>query len=330
MCFTLREGSVVILKVLSVVIPIYNEIDIEPNIVRVINVLRSAGINYEIILVDDGSKNSAWNEISDIVDKHENVRGIAFSRNFGKESALCAGLDMAEGDCAICLDSDMQFPPEVIPDMFRLWEQGWEVVEGVKKQRQKEGLMYKACAGTFYALLKKFAGIDLKNASDFRLLDRAAIDAWKAMPERQTFFRGMSSWVGFKRIKYEFDVADREVGESKWSIKALVNFAIDAVTSFTAAPLYAVMVFGGIFFLFTVVMAIQTLYMKLRGYALGGFTTVIILQLLTSAVCLSGLGIVGVYIKKIYEEVKGRPRYIIRRIIGKETKDNGADSEDIK
>ena len=318
----------VVLKTLSVVIPIYNETGIEPNIVRVINVLKSAGIDYEIILVDDGSSNGAWNEISDIADKHENVRAIAFSRNFGKESALCAGLDMAEGGCAICLDSDMQFPPEVIPDMFRLWEQGWEVVEGVKRQRQREGFMYKACAGMFYALLKKFAGIDLKNASDFRLLDRAAIDAWKEMPERQTFFRGMSSWVGFKRIKYEFDVADREVGRSKWSLKSLAGFAIDAVTSFTAAPLYAAMVFGGVFFLFTVVMAIQTLYMKIRGYALGGFTTVIILQLLTSAVCLSGLGIMGVYIKKIYEEVKGRPRYIIRRIIGKETKDNGAKSED--
>ncbi|MCH5209649.1 MAG: glycosyltransferase family 2 protein [Oscillospiraceae bacterium] len=318
------------MKVLSVVIPIYNETGIEPNIARVINVLKSADINYEIILVDDGSKNSAWNEISDIVDKYENVRGIAFSRNFGKESALCAGLDMAEGDCAVCLDSDMQFPPEVIPDMFRLWEQGWEVVEGVKKQRQKEGLMYKLCAGTFYTLLKKLAGIDLRNASDFRLLDRVAIDAWKAMPERQTFFRGMSSWVGFKRIKYEFDVADREIGESKWSLKALINFAIDAVTSYTAAPLYAVIMFGSLFFLFTVIMAIQTLYMKIRGYALGGFTTVIILQLLTSAVCLFGLGVVGVYIKKIYEEVKNRPRYIIRRVIGKEENNNGEQSEDNK
>lgn len=311
------------LKTLSVVIPIYNEVNLEPNIVRVINALTAANINYEIILVDDGSKNSAWNEISDIVDKYDNIHGIAFSRNFGKESALCAGLDYASGDCAVCLDSDMQFPPEVIPDMYKLWEEGYEVVEGIKKKRQNERLMYKLCAGTFYALLKRLADIDLKNASDFRLLDRAAIDAWKSMPEKQTFFRGMSSWVGFKRIQYEFDVADREIGESKWSLKALVGFAIDAVTSYTAAPLYAATICGIVFLLFAAVMAVQTLYMKICGGALGGFTTVILLQLITSAALLLGIGVTGIYIKKIYEEVKGRPRYIIRRIIGKEKTENG-------
>lgn len=306
------------MKTLSVVIPIYNEVNLEPNIVRVMNVLKSADINYEIILVDDGSRNNAWNEISDIVDKYDHVYGITFSRNFGKESALCAGLDYATGDCAICLDSDMQFPPEVIPEMYKLWEEGYEVVEGVKKKRQKEGLMYKLCAGTFYTLLKKMADIDLKNASDFRLLDRSAIEAWKSMPEKQTFFRGMSSWVGFKRIQFEFDVADREEGESKWTLKGLIRFAIDAVTSYTATPLYVATVLGCIFLLFALIMTVQTLYMKLHGDALDGFTTVILLQLITSAVLLLGIGIAGIYIKKIYEEVKCRPRYIIRRIIGEE------------
>ncbi len=312
------------MKVLSVVIPIYNEVNIEHNIVRVMNVLNSASINYEIILVDDGSKNSAWNEISDIVDKYDNVLGVAFSRNFGKESALCAGLDIASGDCAVCLDSDMQFPPELIPEMYALWQNGYEVVEGVKKQRQKEGLMYKLCAGTFYALLKKTSDIDLKNSSDFRLLDRTAIDAWKEMPEKQTFFRGMSSWVGFKRIQYEFEVADREDGESKWSFKSLVRLAVDAVTSYTAAPLHVATVFGLIFFVFAVIMGVQTIYMKIRGGALGGFTTVILLQLLIGAILLLGLGVIGIYIKNIYEEVKSRPRYIIRRVIGKE-KSNDAE-----
>lgn len=307
---------------LSVVIPIYNEIHIEQGVVRVIDILTKSNINHEILLVDDGSKNEAWNEISDIVDKYDNVKGIAFSRNFGKESALCAGLDNASGDCAICLDADMQFPPEVIPDMYKLWEEGYEVVEGIKKQRQKEGFLYKICAKSFYSFLKNLADIDLKNASDFRLLDRKAIEAWKSMPERQTFFRGMSSWVGFKRIRYEFEVADRAEGKSKWSPKSLIGFAIDSVTSYTAAPLYASIALGTLFLIFTLIMFIQTLYMKLTGEALGGFTTVIILQLLSSAVMLFGIGIVGVYIKKIYEEVKGRPRYIIRRIIGKEKTNN--------
>ena len=300
-------------KVLSVVIPIYNEINIEPNITRVMDVLSNAEIKYEIILVDDGSRNNAWEEISDIVDKYEGIIGIAFSRNFGKESALCAGLDAATGDCAICLDSDMQFPPEVIPDMYKLWEEGYEVVEGVKKKRQKESLMYKLCAGTFYSFLKKSSNIDLRNSSDFRLLDRAAIDAWKEMPEKQTFFRGMSSWVGFKRYQYEFEVADRIEGESKWSFKRLIGLAVDAVTSYTAAPLYAASIFGIIFF----VMGIQTLYMYVLGKAQSGFTTVILLLLFIGAVILLGLGVIGIYIKKIYEEVKGRPRYIISRVIGK-------------
>ena len=277
-------------KVLSVVIPIYNEINIEPNITRVMDVLSNAEIKYEIILVDDGSRNNAWEEISDIVDKYEGIIGIAFSRNFGKESALCAGLDAATGDCAICLDSDMQFPPEVIPDMYKLWEEGYEVVEGVKKKRQKESLMYKLCA---------------------------AIDAWKEMPEKQTFFRGMSSWVGFKRYQYEFEVADRIEGESKWSFKRLIGLAVDAVTSYTAAPLYAASIFGIIFFVFAVVMGIQTLYMYVLGKAQSGFTTVILLLLFIGAVILLGLGVIGIYIKKIYEEVKGRPRYIISRVIGK-------------
>ena len=304
-------------KVLSVVIPIYNEVNIEPNITRVMEVLSNAKIKYEIILVDDGSRNNAWGEISDIVDKYEGIIGIAFSRNFGKESALCAGLDAATGDCAICLDSDMQFPPEVIPDMYKLWEEGYEVVEGVKKKRQKESLMYKLCAGTFYSFLKKSSNIDLRYSSDFRLLDRAAIDAWKEMPEKQTFFRGMSSWVGFKRYQYEFEVADRIEGESKWSFKRLIGLAVDAVTSYTAAPLYAASIFGIIFFVFAVVMGIQTLYMYVLGKAQSGFTTVILLLLFIGAVILLGLGVIGIYIKKIYEEVKGRPRYIISRVIGK-------------
>lgn len=306
------------MKKLSVIIPVYNEVNLEPSIKRVIDILVKAGIEYEIILVDDGSKNNAWNEISDIKDKYSGIIGIAFSRNFGKESALCAGLDNASGDCAICLDADMQFPPEVIPEMYKLWEQGWEVVEGVKKKRQKTGFIYNFCSVAFYNILKKTSGIDLNNASDFRLLDRAAIDAWKSMPEKQTFFRGMSTWVGFKRYKFEFDVADRLEGESKWSAKGLISFAIDSVTSYTAAPLHIASVTGFLFLIFAIIMAVQTLYMKFTGNAQSGFTTVILIQLITSAIMLMCVGILGIYIKKIYEETKNRPRYIISRIIKSE------------
>lgn len=310
------------LKVLSVIIPIYNEVNIEQNILYVADILKTAEIEHEIILIDDGSKNNAWEEIVSLCEKNDNVKGILFSRNFGKESALCAGLDAATGDCAVCLDADMQFPPEAIPEMYKLWEQGYEVIEGVKKHRQKESFIYKISAGAFYSLLRRTSDIDLKNSSDFRLLDRAVIDAWKQMPEKQTFFRGMSTWVGFKRIEYEFEVADRADGESKWSMKSLIKLAVDAITSYTAAPLYIATFCGLIFFVFALILGIQTVYKKICGSALGGFTTVILLQLLIGSILMLGLGVVGIYIKKIYEEVKCRPRYVIKRAIDKETISN--------
>lgn len=302
-------------KLLSVIMPIYNEVHLEPGFLRLTGVLQQAGIPYEIIMIDDGSKNGVWEEISGLAEKYPHVRAAGFSRNFGKESALCAGLDMTKGACAVCIDSDMQFPPEQIPKMYSLWEEGYEVVEGVKRKRQKEGLVYKICSQTFYKILYRLSGIDLKNGCDFRLLDRSVIEAWKQMPEKQTFFRGMSSWVGFKRIQFEFDVENRMEGKSKWSLKSLIGLAIDSVTSYTAVPLYAAAVFGLIFFLFAIIMGIQTLYMFASGSAQNGFTTVILLILIVGSILMSCLGVIGIYLKKIYEEVKGRPRYIIARTI---------------
>ena len=300
-------------KLLSVIMPIYNEINIEPNFLRLVRVLDDAGIKHEVIMIDDGSVNGAWDEISEIVDKYPDVTAISFSRNFGKESAICAGLDCAEGDCVICVDSDMQFPPEEIPNMYKLWEDGYEIVEGVKKKRQNEGFIYRLCSKTFYSTLKKLSGIDLKNGSDFRLLGRAAVEAWRSMPEKQTFFRGMSSWIGFRRVQYPFEVADRTEGASKWSIGALARLAVDAVTSYTALPLYLSAVMGMIFFFFAIVMGIQTLYMFISGHAQNGFTTVILLLLIIGSSVMLGMSIIGIYIKKIYEETKGRPRYITRQ-----------------
>ncbi len=301
---------------LSVIMPIYNENDIYKGVERTIGVLTSANIPYEIILVDDGSTNNSWNEISNLADKYDTITAIALSRNFGKENALCAGLDAATGACCLCIDSDMQHPPEVIPEMYRLWkEEGFEVVEGVKNARIKENLLYRFCAKSFYSLLKKIADIDLQNASDFRLLDRAALEAWKLMPEKVAFFRGMSSWIGFKRTQVFFDVSERETGKSKWSVKSLIKLALNAITSYSSVPLYFSTCFGMIFLLFFMILFIETLYMKFSGHAQSGFTTVIILQLIIGAITMINIGIIGIYIKKIYEEVKNRPRYIIQRVI---------------
>lgn len=303
-------------NMLSVVMPIYNEIQIAVGVERTIDVLKKADIPYELILVDDGSTNNCWNEMTDLAKKYDTITAIALSRNFGKESALCAGLDAVKGDCCICIDSDMQHPPEIIPEMYRLWrDEGYEVVEGVKNARIKENPFYRFCAKSFYNILKKLSDIDLQNASDFRLLDKTALEAWRSMPEKETFFRGMSSWIGFRRTQVYFDVSEREIGTSKWSAKSLIKLAINAVTSYSSVPLYFATCFGMMFLFFFLVMFVQTLYMKLNGYAQSGFTTVIILQLIIGSVTMINIGIIGIYIKKIYEEAKNRPRYIIRRIV---------------
>ncbi len=302
-------------KMLSVVMPIYNETQIAIGVERTMDVLENANIPYEIILVDDGSTNNSWNEMTDLARKYDTVTAIALSRNFGKESALCAGLDAVKGGCSVCIDSDMQHPPEIIPEMYRLWlEEGYEVVEGVKNARIKENPLYRLCAKTFYSVLKKISDIDLQNASDFRLLDKIALDAWRSMPEKETFFRGMSSWIGFRRTQVYFDVSEREIGTSKWSTKNLIKLAVNAITSYSSVPLYFATCFGLLFLLFFLIMFVQTLYMKFNGHAQDGFTTVIILQLIIGSVTMINIGIIGIYIKKIYEEAKNRPRYIIRRI----------------
>lgn len=310
---------------LSVVMPIYNETNIEVGVKRVMSVLEGADIPYEIILVDDGSKNDSFNQISDLALKYDRVVAIGLSRNFGKEHALCAGLDNVSGDCCICMDSDMQHPPEYIPEMYRLWkEEKYEVVEGIKKARIKESIVYRLCAKNFYRVLNKMSGIDLQNASDFRLLDREALEAWKSLPERVPFFRGMSSWIGFRRTQVYFEVEEREFGETKWTLKGLIRLAIDSITSYSSVPLYFSTMFGAILMIFFFALFVQTLFMKINGHAQDGFTTVIILQLVIGAITMINIGIIGIYIKKIYEETKGRPRYIIRKIIKKEKEnDNG-------
>ena len=307
-------------KRVSIVVPVYNEAaHIRTSMARVGKICEDAAIPYELVLVDDGSKDESWKEISSMAKEDERVTAVRLSRNFGKEPALCAGLDAASGDAVIVMDADLQHPPEFIPEMVRLWKEGAEVVEGVKSSRGKEKRSYRFCAKLFYGMINKATGIDFDNASDFKLLDRKVVEAMKEMPERMTFFRGMSAWVGFERKSFEFEVAERVDGASKWSLKRLITLAVTAVTSYTSAPLHCITVLGFVMFLGAIVLGIQTLYMKIAGHALGGFTTVILLLLLIGSMMMIILGIIGLYLMKIYHEIKGRPRYLTSRVIrGKE------------
>lgn len=303
---------------ISVVIPAFNEEKMIERTSRIIgDILTEAKINHELIFVNDGSKDGTWREIQLAHEKNSAVRGLSFSRNFGKEAAIMAGLRSAEGDCAVVIDCDLQHPPEKIVDMYRLWENGYEIVEGVKSSRGKEGAAHGFAAKCFYGLISNATGIDMSNASDYKLVDRMAINALINMREKDAFFRALSSWVGFKTTQIYYDVREREEGESKWSTKALVKYALTNITSFTSVPLQIVTILGVFMFGVGAVLAAVALIGWLRGDAMEGFTTVIILQCMSSSIIMVGIGIVGYYVSKIYEGIQDRPKYIISATAGK-------------
>lgn len=304
-------------KLLSVIIPAYNEQDmISKTFHTVKEILDGANIPFELLFVDDGSKDMTYANISELSKSHSEIRGISFSRNFGKESAIFAGLENASGACCVIMDCDLQHPPATIVEMYRFWEQGYEVVDGIKASRGKETAFHKLCANSFYGIISKVTGIDMANASDFKLLDRRAMDALLLMPERAPFFRALSSWIGFKTTSVSFEVQERTVGDSKWSMWSLTKYAIRNITSFSGAPMQFVTFMGWIMLLFSVVFAAHSLYRYFTGTALEGFTTVILLQLIIGSVLMISLGVIGHYISRIYDEIKGRPRYLISKRCG--------------
>lgn len=304
-------------KLLSIIIPAYNEQDmIDQTFHTVKSIMDDAGIPFEILLIDDGSKDLTYLNITQLSKEYSEVKGISFSRNFGKEAAIFAGLEAASGDCCVIMDCDLQHPPATIIEMYHLWEEGYEVVEGVKSSRGKENPLHTFCANTFYEIISKVVKIDMANASDFKLLDRRAVDALLLMPERAPFFRALSSWIGFKTTSVAFEVQERTAGTSKWSIWSLVKYAIRNITSFSGVPMQFVTFMGWIMLLFSVIFGIQSLYRYFTGTALEGFTTVILLQLIIGSVLMISLGIIGHYLSRIYDEIKGRPRYIISKRCG--------------
>lgn len=325
-------------SLLSVVIPVYQEGSHIRGSIRVIeDVLVANGINYEFILIDDGSRDNTWQELKLLAELNPRMTSLRLSRNFGKESALCAGLEYAVGDMVLVMDSDLQHPPTLIPEMVQAWKDGYDVVEGIKSSRGRENPVYKLCAKFFYYIIYKTADINLGKASDFKLMDRRVVDAWKELPERATFFRGMSAWLGFDRKQINFDVADRVNGKTKWSLLRLIRLAINAITSYTSVPLHCITILGVIMFFGALLLGIQTLYMKLSGNATSGFATVILLQLIIGSSIMVSLGMIGIYLTKIYTEVKSRPRYLVAKCISgaakesqQETKAKSDETDEVK
>ena len=299
---------------LSIVIPAFNEEENICNTARVVQEnMKKAQIPYELIFVSDGSKDATFARVAELALEDPRIRGLEFSRNFGKEAAIFAGLSAAKGGCTVVMDCDLQHPPKTIVEMYRLWEEGYEIVEGVKNTRGSESAIRRGFAHGFYKIISALTGFDMENASDFKLLDRRVVDILLDLPERRTFFRAMSFWVGFKTCQVRYDVADRAFGTTKWSFFSLFRYGISNIVSFSTKPLAAVSYMGAISMFAGLILGVQTLIRWATGKALEGFTTVILLLLLIGGGILIGLGVIGSYISAIYQEVKGRPRYIIRQ-----------------
>lgn len=297
---------------LSVIIPAYNEeSSVERAYYTISEILKNAEIKHEIIFIDDGSTDNTYKNIKKLAEKEKNIHGLHFSRNFGKEAAISAGLASSTGECVVVIDCDLQHPPEKIVEMYCLWQEGYEIVEGIKKSRGRESKMHGFAAKSFYSIISRVVGFDMTNASDFKLLDRKVVDILNRIPERKGFFRAISFWVGYHKTTVEFEVKERLEGSSKWSGIGLMKYAVSNISAYSTAPMQIVTVLGVAMLIITAIFSVWALIDKICGRALEGMTTVIIILIFIGSIMMISLGIIGYYVARIYDEIKGRPKYIV-------------------
>ncbi len=303
------------MALLSVVLPSYNEeMNVENTAKTLAALFEKEKMDYELVFVSDGSRDKTFEAIKKQSEENPRVKGVEFSRNFGKEAGIFAGLELATGDAVVVMDCDLQHPPEVIPKMWELWKEGAQIVEGKKSSRGKESIFHRMSAGLFYKIMSSLIKMDMSSSSDFKLLDRRVVDVLLGLPERNTFFRALTFWAGFDTRTVEYEVQERKYGSSKWNFFSLMRYAIANATSFSTLPLQLVTMMGTISIIFSVILGIQTLVKYLMGNSVEGFTTVILLVLIIGGFIMLSLGIIGHYIARVYEEVKGRPKYVINKV----------------
>ena len=300
------------LGLLSVVAPVYNEdATLEPFYSRVCEALED--VEFELVLVDDGSTDRSASLMAELASGDPRVRVVYLSRNFGHQTALTAGLDHARGDAVVMLDADLQDPPEVIPKMLDHWWAGCDVVYAVREGRQGESNFKLATARWFYSLFDKLAQVDLQhNSGDFRLLDRQALDALLAMRERSRFLRGMTVWVGYRQAAVPYQRDPRYAGETKYTVGKMLRFSLDAISSFSHRPLQLATLLGFLISTLAFIAIPVVVILRILGSYLPGFSSVTIAVLLLGGIELIALGIIGEYVGRIYDEVKGRPLYLVR------------------
>jgi len=300
---------------LSVVVPLYNEeLVIEEMHSRLSSVLEKNNIDYEIIMIDDGSKDKTLSMAKSLCKKNNHLKLITFSRNFGHQIAITAGMNKASGDAVVIIDADLQDPPEVIVDMIEKWKDGYQVVYGVRKKREGESFYKLATASLFYRLLRKLTSVDIPmDVGDFRLIDRKVLKELNGMKEQHRFVRGMVSWVGFRQSRVEYVREARYAGETKYPFRKMLHFAINGIVSFSQIPLKISSGFG---FLCAGISFVMICYGLVSKYfypetTLHGWTSVFVAILFLGGVQLMTIGILGEYLGRMYDELKGRPLYII-------------------
>jgi len=304
---------------LSIVVPVYNEsLNVGHFFDRLLPVLSSLPMSWEIVCVNDGSRDDTLDRLIEAHQGEPRIKVIDLSRNFGKEPALSAGLTAAKGDAVIPIDADLQHPPELIPQLLQKWQEGYDVVYAVRRQRTGQSLVSRLQARAFYWLFEKLSDVPLpREVGDFRLLDRKVVDVINAMPERTRFMKGIFAWVGFRQIGIPYEQEERLYGTSKWGGMKLLSFAFDGLIAFSDYPLriWAVVgsVISGFAFFYIVVRLIKTL---VYGIDVPGYESIIVIMLFLGGVQLITLGIIGHYLGRVFNEVKGRPLFIVRSRIG--------------
>ncbi len=305
-------------KSLSVVIPCYNEQDVLPKLHSgLLAVLEELKIEFDVILVDDGSVDNTWSLISDLNKNDPRFKGIKLSRNYGHQIALTSGLDQAEGQVVVIMDADLQDPPEVIPEMIEKWFEGYDVVYGKRKKREGDSPSKKFFAYWFYRVMTLLSGMSIpQDTGDFRLMDKKALTAFRELRERQRFIRGMVSWIGFNQCPVHYDRPKRAAGTTKYPFRKSLLLAIDAITSFSYAPLRLASLLGFLLSLFAFLYIGVVIILKILGINFPGYTSLMATILLLGGVQLIVLGVIGEYLGRIYEEVKDRPLYYLSSSIG--------------
>ncbi len=298
----------------SVVLPVFNEAAaLRDTLPALREALQQSGRPFEIVCVDDGSADDTAALLDRAARDDGRVVPVHLSRRFGKEAALAAGLEVARGRAVVLMDADLQHPPSLIPVLLKRWDEGYEVVEAVRRSRGDEGATHRAMARLFYGLIGRSMGRSFQGSTDFKLLDRQVVDALLLCRERNRFFRGLVAWVGFRVTQVPFDVPHRQAGRTKWSSLDLVAYSVRSLLAFTSLPLRIVAWCGMAMVMAGMALAVQTLYNYFSGHAVSGFTTVILVELILGGLILTSLGVLAFYIALIYDEQKARPLFVVRR-----------------